>query len=359
MGLFDKKFCDICGEKVNMLTQKKLSDGQLCSDCKHKLGSFTSGWKQRTVQDVKNHLEQREQNKQKYQQFNCTATAGGRYSSLQVDFNHRWFIFAIDNRDFKSGNPQVFEFSQLQDFWIEPEYRTLDDSIHAPGIALLAKAAMELGEVTVVAPAHQCSAMSQKITIRGDMRVDQVADFPVPVKAAYMVDGTPADCVKIAMQYLLEEKPDYVFSGINDGYNAGFDIAYSGTLGAAFEAVMNGVPAMAFSSTMNAPLHIAEKYLVSIMRELMEAGQGRGEVWNVNFPAVAPEKLKGILRERTVAPLQFYSEDYRKTILPDGAVALTGQGSPLTEGDAVPAGTDVEAVLKGYISIGKVKCAVM
>ena len=117
-----------------------------------------------------------------------------------------------------------------------------DDSIHAPGIALLAKAAMELGEVTVVAPAHQCSAMSQKITIRGDMRVDQVADFPVPVKAAYMVDGTPADCVKIAMQYLLEERPDYVFSGINDGYNAGFDIAYSGTLGAAFEAVMNGVP---------------------------------------------------------------------------------------------------------------------
>ncbi len=128
MGLFDKKYCDICGEKVNMLTQKKLSDGQLCSDCKHKLGSFTSGWKQRTVQDVKNHLEQREQNKQKYQQFNCTASAGGRSNSLQVDFNHRWFIFAVNNRDFNSGNPQVFEFSQLQDFWIEPEYRTLDDS---------------------------------------------------------------------------------------------------------------------------------------------------------------------------------------------------------------------------------------
>ena len=112
-----------------------------------------------------------------------------------------------------------------------------DDSIHAPGIVLLAKAAMELGEVTVVAPANQCSAMSQRITIRGDMRVDKVQDFPVPVKAAYKVDGTPADCLKIAMQYLLEEKPDYVFSGINDGYNAGFDIAYSGTLGAAFEAV--------------------------------------------------------------------------------------------------------------------------
>ena len=234
-----------------------------------------------------------------------------------------------------------------------------DDSIHAPGIALLAKAAMELGEVTVVAPANQCSAMSQRITIRGDMRVDKVQDFPVPVKAAYKVDGTPADCLKIAMQYLLEEKPDYVFSGINDGYNAGFDIAYSGTLGAAFEAVMNGVPAMAFSNAMHSPLDIAETYLVDIIRELTETCQGRGEVWNVNFPAVAPDQLKGILRDRTVAPIQFYSENYRETRLPDGAVALTGQGLPLTEQDETPAGTDVEAVLRGYISIGKVRSMLM
>ena len=130
MGLFEKKFCNICGDKVNMLTQQKLSDGYLCSDCKHKLGSFTSGWKQRTVDDVKRHLELREQNKQKYQQFNCSATAGGSNSSIQVDFNNRWFIFAINNRDYKSGNPQIFDFSQLQDFWLEQEYRTLSDSDH-------------------------------------------------------------------------------------------------------------------------------------------------------------------------------------------------------------------------------------
>ena len=233
-----------------------------------------------------------------------------------------------------------------------------DDGIDSEGIWRLARLASELGDVWVCAPASQCSAMSQRLTIFNELIIKEYAP-PVPVRGAYSISGTPADCVKLAVSHLLPEKPDYVFSGINCGYNAGFDIAYSGTLGAAFEAVMKGVPAMAFSSTMNAPLHIAEKYLVSIMRELMEAGQGLGEVWNVNFPAVAPEKLKGILRERTVAPLQFYSEDYRKTILPDGAVALTGQGSPLTEGDAVPAGTDVEAVLKGYISIGKVKCAVM
>lgn len=234
-----------------------------------------------------------------------------------------------------------------------------DDCIHAPGIALLAKAAMELGEVTVVAPAHQCSAMSQKITIHGDLLVHKVEDFPVPVKAAYKVDGTPADCVKVALQYLPEEKPDYVFSGINDGYNVGYDIAYSGTLGAAFEAVMNGISAMAFSNAMHAPLDVAEAYLVRVIRELMEAGQGRGEVWNVNFPAVAPGELKGILTDRAIAPMQFYSENYAETRLPDGAVALTGQGSPLTKQDEVPAGTDVEAVLKGYISLGKVKNAVM
>lgn len=130
MGLFEKKFCNICGDKVNMLTQQKLSDGYLCSDCKHKLGSFTSGWKQRTVDDVERHLELREHNKQKYQQFNCSATAGGSNSSIQVDFNNRWFIFAINNRDYKSGNPQIFDFSQLQDFWLEQEYRTLSDSDH-------------------------------------------------------------------------------------------------------------------------------------------------------------------------------------------------------------------------------------
>lgn len=233
-----------------------------------------------------------------------------------------------------------------------------DDSIHAPGIALLARKALELGDVTVVAPAHQCSAMSQKLSIHAELHVEK-ADFPVPVKAAYQVDGTPVDCVKVALQYILEEKPDYVFSGINDGYNVGFDIAYSGTLGAAFEAVMNGIPAIAFSNTIRSPLNIAEAYLVPIARELMEKGQAPGEVWNVNFPAVAAGDMKGILRERTIAPLQFYSENYAEKMLPDGSVLLTGQGEPLTSGQKVPAGTDVEAVMNGYISIGKVKSAVL
>lgn len=225
-----------------------------------------------------------------------------------------------------------------------------DDSIHAPGLALLAEKAMTLGEVWVVAPAHQCSAMSQRLSIHAALRVEKV-DFPVPVRGAYQVDGTPVDCVKTALQYILPERPDFVFSGINAGYNVGFDIAYSGTLGAAFEAVMNGIRAIAFSSTMGKPLDVA--------RELMDRELLPGEVWNVNFPAVEPGSLKGILYDRTIAPMQFYSENYEAQTQPDGSVVLMGRGVPLGENASTPEDSDVKAVLDGYIAVGKVKSAVM
>ena len=233
-----------------------------------------------------------------------------------------------------------------------------DDSINSPGLAVLAQAAACLGEVYVVAPATQCSAMSQKLSIHADLLVEKV-DFPVEVKAAYKVSGTPVDCVKVALQYILDEKPDYVFSGINEGYNVGYDIAYSGTLGAAFEAVMNGIPAIAFSNAMFAPLDMAKKHLLPIAKELIEAGQERGEVWNVNFPGDIGEDPKGILRDRPVGAIQCYEEAYLEEKLSDGSVRLTGKGTPLTKDDKLPAGSDVEAVLNGYISIGKVKSCVL
>lgn len=230
-----------------------------------------------------------------------------------------------------------------------------DDSINAPGIELLAKEALKFGEVYVVAPAKQNSAMSQRLSLSTTLRVEKVEDFPVPVSGAYKVDGTPVDCVKVAMQYILKGKPDYVFSGINDGYNSGYDISYSGTIGATFEALRFGVPAMAFSNTIHSPLHIAEEYLEPIIKELIEAGQKGNEVWNVNFPAVPKEELKGVLRDRAVAPVQFFTQGYTEEILEDGLVNLTGFETPVTLEDNIPAGTDIEAVLMGYISIGKVK----
>ena len=224
-----------------------------------------------------------------------------------------------------------------------------DDSINAPGIALLAKAAAELGNVWVVAPAAQCSAMSQKLTLSEPLTVKKVENFPVGVRGAWQVSGTPVDCVKVALEYILDEKPDYVLSGINNGYNAGFDICYSGTLGAAFEAVRNGISAMAFSAAGDAHLQAAEP----LIRQLLEKGNRPGTVWNVNFPALMTRPLAGILWDRKIATVSMYGERYIEEKLPDGSVRLTCEGSP-TPNDRIPEGTDAEAVRKGYISIGEV-----
>ena len=112
-----------------------------------------------------------------------------------------------------------------------------DDGIHSEGIIRLAEAASRFGRVWVAAPDEQCSGMSQKISIFDPILV-RPYEFPVPVEAAWSIGGTPADCVKVAVGFLLEEAPDLVLSGINNGYNAGFDNAYSGTIGAAAEALM-------------------------------------------------------------------------------------------------------------------------
>jgi len=231
---------------------------------------------------------------------------------------------------------------------------TNDDSIHAPGIALLAEAALQFGEVWVVAPARECSAMSQKLTLRESMTLKKVEDFPVPVHAAYALDGTPVDCVKVALEHILPEKPDYVFSGINNGYNVGYDIAYSGTLGAAFEAARNGIPAMAFSVAADSHLPFAKPYLGEIIRELLEADPERDAVWNVNFPAMRTRPLMGILRDRPAAATFLYREKYMETRQSDGTLLLTCKGIP-TSDDDIPEGTDAKAVRSGYISVGKVK----
>ena len=229
-----------------------------------------------------------------------------------------------------------------------------DDSIHAPGIAMLAKAAARIADVWVVAPASQCSAMSQKLTLRENMQIKRVDDFPAEVKEAWQVGGTPVDCVKVALYHLLREKPDLVLSGINNGYNAGFDIAYSGTLGAAFEAVRNGIPAIAFSAPSDTHLPAVEALLLPILQELAELEAGEGTVWNVNFPQVNTHPVMGILRDRVPAKSSMFYECYTEVQEPDGSVSLSCRGVPVPD-EALGSGTDGEAVRKGYISIGKVK----
>jgi len=229
-----------------------------------------------------------------------------------------------------------------------------DDSISAPGIAMLAEVASSFGDVWVVAPAEECSAMSQKLTLRETLLLEKVENFPVDVSAAYRLSGTPVDCVKVALEYLMTDKPDWVFSGINNGYNAGYDIAYSGTVGAAFEAVRNGIPAIAFSIASNSHLEAAKPLLHGVIQELLEADLEANTLWNVNFPQLCTKPLAGVLRDRAVAPTSMFREEYVPELHGDTGVMLSCKGRP-TPNDQIPAGTDVHAVRNGYISIGKVR----
>ena len=234
-----------------------------------------------------------------------------------------------------------------------------DDSIDSPGIALLAQAAGEFGRVWVVAPDAQCSAMSQKVTIRGSLTAKPVENFPANVEGAYRVTGSPADCVRVALDCLLEERPDYVFSGINDGYNVGYDIAYSGTVGAAMEAVMNGVPAIAFSNAFQASLDTPRAYIRSVLAELLQAGLGCGEIWNVNFPDRGPQDVAGILHNRCIGPARIFDNAYQRRDLPDGSCCLDIQVDVMEVDETLCEASDVAAVHRGYVSIGKVLCPVM
>ena len=231
-----------------------------------------------------------------------------------------------------------------------------DDSIDAPGIRYLARAAAELGDVWVAAPAWQCSAMSQKLTLQELISVEEVPDFPAAVRGAWRIGGTPVDCVKIALDYLLEEKPDVILSGINNGFNAGQDIAYSGTLGAAFEAERHNIPAIAFSAASDHDLDAMEPYLLPLLRELTEKRADPGAVWNVNFPAVRETRpLLGILRDRTVCPVSMYQERYELVFREEETLWLKCRGIP-TPNEMIPEGSDAAAVRSGYISIGQVGC---
>ena len=235
---------------------------------------------------------------------------------------------------------------------------TNDDGIGAPGIRRLAEMAASLGEVWVVAPENQCSAMSHRITLRKDMRVTE-RDFPVDgVRKAWSVGGTPADCVKAAVQVLLPEPPDLVFSGVNFGYNSGFDIAYSGTVAAAMEARMYGIPAVAFSRQAVECAEVTEECFLSVTRDILKKEMPQDGIWNVNFPGCPAADCRGVLWDRTVGRIQRYEDHFLVREEADGSFAIREQGVPVPP-EKYPAGSDVEALYRNYISVGVVRSMVL
>ena len=234
---------------------------------------------------------------------------------------------------------------------------TNDDGIEAPGILLLAEMAREFGDVTVVAPTRQCSAMSQRLTIMQEMEIRPRPDFPVTGVKAWSLDGTPADCVKVALR-VLSVKPDLVFSGINEGFNTGFDIAYSGTCGACFEAIFNGIPAIAFSNENCRNYSAVRAHMAALTEELLQKEIERNAFWNINFPACDAEALNGIDYGRRPAEMQLYADNIPQQHYDDGRWTVLQCGMPITP-DMAPEGTDIHAVLNRKISVGKVFTGLM
>ena len=228
---------------------------------------------------------------------------------------------------------------------------TNDDGIMSDGLIRLAGTAVKYGEVWVVAPEKQCSAMSHCITLREPIEYYPV-DFPVDGVHAFAITGTPADCVRVGIPNIMKCRPDVVFAGINYGHNIGSDIQYSATCGAAFEATWVGIQAIAFSEGMCDMHEVTDVYLDKIMGELLKEPLSYNLIWNVNFPSCPISEYKGILRDRTVAHNSFFHDSYPELErLDNGRVRVLVHGDRVTDAKE---GTDFEAISQNYISIGTV-----
>ena len=174
-----------------------------------------------------------------------------------------------------------------------------DDGIDAAGIYALAQELKTIGEVTVVAPDKKQSAVGHAITMNYPLRVNEFEK-----KGAffgYAVDGTPADCVKLAVRSLLKDKPDLVVSGINHGSNTAINVIYSGTVSAATEGTVLGISSIAMSLTTYDPkadFRFAAKFAARLAHIVHERGLPEGTLLNVNVPAVSEDQIKGAIVTR-------------------------------------------------------------
>jgi len=221
---------------------------------------------------------------------------------------------------------------------------TNDDGILAPGLALLAEVCREVGNVTVIAPDREQSGTSHSLTLHRPLRPTRRPD------GAWQIDGTPTDCVMLALQALMPEGPDFVFSGVNHGPNMGEDVLYSGTVAAAMEAVMLGVPGIgiSFSGTRPETLATYRDLLVKLVHQITSAPDfPPSTLLNVNLPLVAAEDVKGI--RVTKLGSRVFSESLTRMKDPWGReIYWIGGGTITWTGDE---DSDHAAVREGYLSV--------
>lgn len=226
---------------------------------------------------------------------------------------------------------------------------TNDDGISAPGIRTLIQIMNQIGDVVVVAPDSPQSAMGHAITINSTLHLEKV-DIDGGKQPEYSCSGTPADCVKLAVNEILDRRPDICVSGINHGSNSSINVIYSGTMSAALEAGIEGIPAIGFSLldyNYNANFDGTKKIVKTIVENALEHGIPKDVVLNVNFPNLPKDKLKGIKICRQAKANWQEEFDKRKTPQGKDYYWLTGKFVNLDHGED----TDEWALENGYVSV--------
>jgi len=227
---------------------------------------------------------------------------------------------------------------------------TNDDGVYAPGLQALRKELMKIGDVTVVAPAGEQSAVGHSITLLTPLLIQEVVDEnQQPI--GYAVEGRPADCVKLALLELLEEPPDVVISGLNAGSNAGINVLYSGTVAAAIEGAFFLKTSIACSLEYTKPKPLdfpkAAVYARQVIEQILSHPVEPGSLFNVNIPSLEKGPVRGV----RVVPQNIaqYREKYDRRVDPRGRVYFwTGAdfGCPDPHPDS-----DVTALAEGYITV--------
>lgn len=221
---------------------------------------------------------------------------------------------------------------------------TNDDGIHARGLQLLAEAAGDLGEVDVVAPDRQQSASSHSLTMHRPLRVTRND------RGGYVVDGTPTDCVLLAVNELLDRSPDFVISGVNHGPNMGEDVLYSGTVAAAMEGTILGIPsiALSFAGSREERLRDYGPRIRSVLASLTRQDEFPEETFfNVNLPPVRPDEVEGL--RVTALGRRVYSDSLTRNDDPHGREYFwIGGGQSHWTGRE---DSDFRAVQAGFVSV--------
>ena len=226
---------------------------------------------------------------------------------------------------------------------------TNDDGITAPGIRNLVESIADLGDVVVVAPDSHQSGMGHAITISNILRMSP-HDFGMAGVEAYTTSGTPVDCVKLAIYKILKRKPDVLVSGINHGSNASINVIYSGTMSAAVEGALEGIPSVGFSLcdfAEYADFRASRNVARTVTKEVLAHGTPKGTCLNVNIPKVAPEDLKGMKVCRQGAG--HWADSFEERQAPGGRTYywMTGNFNDVDKGED----TDEWALKNGYVSV--------